>query len=92
MSLQLQLGTFFVMEEETMEMRIDDVLERALLENRISRQEWESILDIATIEYEAILSVEKDSLMRLVTLLEGGVVQVEGVPQTEILRRLSVFV
>jgi hypothetical protein len=36
--------------------------------------------------------VEKDSLMRLVTLLEGGVVQVEGVPQTEILRRLSVFV
>jgi len=80
------------MEEETMEMSIDDVLERALLENRISRQEWESILDIATVEYEVILSAEKDSLLRLVTLLEGGVVQVEGVPQTEILRRLSVFV
>ena len=75
-----------------MEMSIDDVLERALLENRISRQEWESILDIATVEYEVILSAEKDSLLRLVTLLEGGVVQVEGVPQTEILRRLSVFV
>ena len=73
-------------------MSIDDVLERALIENRISRQEWESILDIATVEYEVILSAEKDSLMRLVTLLEGGVVQVEGVPQTEILRRLSVFV
>ena len=73
-------------------MSIDDVLERALLENRISRQEWESILDIATVEYEVILSAEKDSLLRLVTLLEGGVVQVEGVPQTEILRRLSVFV
>ena len=73
-------------------MSIDDVLERALIENRISRQEWESILDIATVEYEVILSAEKDSLLRLVTLLEGGVVQVEGVPQTEILRRLSVFV
>lgn len=73
-------------------MRVNDVLERALQENRISRQEWESILDIAITEYEAILSGERESLIRLVTLLEGGMVQVDGVPQREILRQLAVFI
>jgi hypothetical protein len=72
-------------------MRIGDVLEKALTDNRISRQEWESILDLAVMENETILNGENDSLVRLVALLEGGVVEVEGVTQAEVLQRLAVF-
>ena len=72
-------------------MCIVDVLDKALSNNRISRQEWESILSLAVVQNEVVLNGENASLIRLVALLEGGAVEVEGVPQAEILRRLEVF-
>jgi hypothetical protein len=70
---------------------IQGVLEKALQESRISRREWEEVLEHATLTGEVIREGENSHLLRLVSLLEGGEVTVEGVPQSEILRRLAVF-
>lgn len=72
-------------------MRVSNVLENALQGNRISRQEWELVLDHATVENDAITAGENGSLNPLATLLAGGEVMVEGMSQAEILRRLAVF-
>ena len=71
---------------------IQGLLEKAMSENRISRQEWEQLLDYATSSEDIVSEGNGNHLFRLVSLLEGGTVTVEGVPQTEILRRLAVFV
>jgi hypothetical protein len=73
-------------------MSLQLLLERATVEERISRQDWEMLLDLAAVEGEVLINGESGNLLRLVSLLEGGAVAVEGVPQTEILRRLAVFV
>jgi uncharacterized alpha-E superfamily protein len=68
------------------------LLERAAAEERISRQDWEMLLELATVTEEVLANGESNNLMHLVALVEGGVITVDGVPHTEILRRLSVFV
>jgi hypothetical protein len=73
-------------------MSLKVLLERAAVEERISRQDWEMLLELAAVEGEILINGESGNLVRLVALLEGGVVAVDGVPQTEILRRLAVFV
>jgi len=70
---------------------IKGVLERALQESRITRRDWEVVLEYATLAGELVREGENSHLCHLVSLLEGGVVTVEDVPQTEILRRLAVF-
>jgi len=70
---------------------IQGVLEKALLENRISRHEWEVVIEHATLAGELCREGENLHLLQLVSLLEGGEVAVEGVPQTEVLRRLAAF-
>lgn len=71
--------------------QIKGVLDKALELNQISRQEWESVIEYATLAGEAVRDGENHHLFRLVALLEGGVVMVEGVPHVEVLRRLAVF-
>lgn len=73
------------------ELIIRPVLERAMRNRMISEQEWEAVIDLATGQEAVVLSGEKNSLERLVRLLEGGIVGVEGVPQQEIISRLAVF-
>jgi len=70
---------------------ITGVLEKAEKESRISRQEWELLLEHATHADELVREGEDVVLSHLVSLIEGGAVTVEGVPQVEILRRLAVF-
>jgi len=70
---------------------IQGVLEKALQESRITRREWEVVLECAAVAGELVREGENIHLCRLVSLLEGGAVTVEDVPQTEILRRLAVF-
>jgi len=70
---------------------IKGVLEKAVAENRISRQEWELILEHATLADQMVREGENVLLFHLVSLLEGGAVTVDGVPQAEVLRRLAVF-
>lgn len=70
---------------------IQGVLEKALQESRITRREWEVVLEYATLTGEVVREGENSHLCRLVSLLEGGEVTVEDVPQAEILRRLAVF-
>lgn len=70
---------------------IRPVLERAMRNRVISAQEWEAIIELATEQEDVVLNGEKNSLERLVRLLEGGIVGVEGVPQQEIISRLAVF-
>ncbi len=72
--------------------RIQSVLEKAMQENRITRQEWEGLLDVATVPDEMVLRGENELLSRLVALLEGGEVMVEGITHNEVLKRLSAFV
>lgn len=67
------------------------VMETALKERRISRQDWESILDLATREEVVVFNGEKELLERLVTLLEGGNIGVEGMTHREVLSGLAVF-
>lgn len=50
------------------------------------------LLELATVEEEVLVNGEGGYLAHLVALLEGGVIAVDGVPQTEILRRLAVFI
>lgn len=71
--------------------RIKKVLEKALQESRITQQEWENLLTTAVDVDEAVLHGENDFLNRLVALLEGGEVGVEGVTLQEVLERLSAF-
>jgi len=71
---------------------IKGVLEKAVAENRISRQEWELIIEHATQADQMVRDGENLLLFHLVSLLEGGAVTVDGVPQTEVLRRLAVFI
>lgn len=71
--------------------RLRALLEAAQRHRRISRQDWESVLDLATREDEVVLNGEKDCLERLVILLEGGEVGVEGMTHREVLSSLSVF-
>jgi hypothetical protein len=73
-------------------MSLGRLLEQAAAEERISRQDWEMLLELAAVEGDILINGESGSLVRLVALLEGGVIAVEGVPHTEILRRLAVFV
>jgi hypothetical protein len=73
-------------------MHLAALMERAAAEQSISRQEWEALLELAAVVGEVLASGEGSSLVRLIALVEGGVVAVEGVPQSEVLRRLSVFV
>ena len=70
---------------------IKGVLEKALQESRIARREWEVVLEYATLTGEVVREGENSHLCHLVSLLEGGEVTVEGVPQAEILRCLAVF-
>jgi hypothetical protein len=77
--------------EGTMMIRIRNVLEKALKENRITRQDWEAVMSLATVADDAVINGENETLFRLVSLLEGGEVSVEGVPHPEILRQLAVF-
>jgi hypothetical protein len=70
---------------------IQGLLEKAVNKSCISRQEWEQLLDYATLSGEIVCEGDGNHLSHLVSLLEGGVVSVDGVPQTEILRRLAVF-
>jgi hypothetical protein len=72
--------------------RIQKVLERALQDSRITRQDWESLMAVATVTDEAVLRGENELLCRLVGLLEGGEVGVEGLSHKEVLERLSVFI
>ncbi|MEJ2698193.1 MAG: hypothetical protein P8Z70_00805 [Desulfuromonadales bacterium] len=74
-----------------MMIRIRNVLEKALKENRITRQDWEAVMSLATVADDAVINGENETLFRLVSLLEGGEVSVEGVPHPEILRQLAVF-
>jgi hypothetical protein len=74
------------------EMSLPKLLERAAAEERISRQDWEMLIELATVGEDVIANGESGHLARLVALLEGGVIAVDGVPQTEILRRLAVFI
>ena len=71
--------------------RIRNVLEKALQENRITRQDWEAVISLATVADDAVINGENETLFRLVSLLEGGEVAVEGIPHREILRQLAVF-
>jgi hypothetical protein len=73
-------------------MSLGRLLERAAVDQRISRQDWEMLLELATVEEDVLVNGESGSLLHLVSLLEGGVVAVDGVPQTEVLRRLAVFI
>ncbi len=72
-------------------LRIRNVLEKALQENRITRQDWEAVISLATVADDAVINGENETLFRLVSLLEGGEVSVEGIPHREILRQLAVF-
>jgi hypothetical protein len=80
-----------IFKEDSLTLPIAAILNKALTESRITHHEWEQILAHATEEGEVVLNGENGTLSRLVILLEGGVVTVEGVPQREVLRRLSVF-
>jgi len=71
--------------------QIKGVLEKALAENRISRQDWEMVLEHATQADDLVREGENIVFFRLVSMLEGGEIAVDGVAQTEILRRLAVF-
>ncbi|HKK02134.1 MAG TPA: hypothetical protein VJ955_08200 [Desulfuromonadales bacterium] len=70
---------------------IQGILEKAVNKNCISRQEWEQLLDYATLSEEIVCDGDGNHLSHLISLLEGGVVAVDGVSQTEILRKLAVF-
>jgi hypothetical protein len=72
-------------------LRIRNVLEKAQQHNRITRQDWEAVISLATVADEVILNGENEVLFHLVSLLEGGEVAVEGVPHNEILKKLAVF-
>ncbi|PLX81923.1 MAG: hypothetical protein C0617_15475 [Desulfuromonas sp.] len=68
-----------------------EVLNRALEDQRISQQDWKTVLELATEKREVVVNGENASLSQLVSLLEGGGILVDGVPQDEILRNLAVF-
>jgi hypothetical protein len=73
-------------------MHLATLMERASTEQSISRQDWEALLELAAGVGDVLANGEGSSLVRLIALVEGGVVAVEGVPHSEVLRRLSVFV
>lgn len=72
-------------------LRLQSMLEKALRERWISRQEWEGLLAVAAVPDDAVFRGESEFLSRLVALIEGGEVQVDGMTQKEVLERLSVF-
>jgi hypothetical protein len=72
-------------------LKIRNVLEKAQQENRITRQDWETVISLATVADEAVLNGENELLFHLVSLLEGGEVSVEGISHHEILKMLRVF-
>jgi|GEM_PF-4405724 len=72
-------------------MEMETMLNRAMTHHRISRREWEVVLENAVETTGVVLEGQTQDLHRLVAMLEAGLVEVEGVPYREVLRCLAVF-